>query len=142
MVLNPSKMREIVFHLLYSSDFVESGQSESGQSFSILMEHHKVTKKNLYTAETLAKEIQSQLKKIDLMIMETAADYEFDRIPRVERNLLRLGAYEIYFSKTVPSKVAISEAVRLARKFSSVESASFINAILDALYKKKPEDVE
>jgi N utilization substance protein B len=60
----------------------------------------------------------------------------------VERNLLRLGAYEIYFSKSVPPKVAISEAVRLARKFASSESANFINAILDALYKKKPEVVE
>ena len=138
MVLNPSKMREIVFHLLYSSDFAESGQ----ESFSILMEHHKVTKKNLYAAEAQAKEVQQQLKKIDQMIAETAADYEFDRIPRVERNLLRLGAYEIYFSKTVPPKVAIDEAVRLARKFSSAESTNFINAILDALYKKKPEVVE
>ena len=139
MALNPYKMREIVFHLLYSSDFSEAVQAES---FPIFMEHHKVTKKSMFLAEARSKEILQKLPKLDQMISETATGYEFNRIPRVERNLLRLGAYEIYFSKTVPPKVAIDEAVRLARKFSSSESASFINAILDALYKKKPEPVE
>jgi transcription antitermination protein NusB len=139
MALNPYKMREIIFHLLYSSDFSEA---EEGESFPILMEHHKVTKKCMYAAEAHTKEIQAELKEIDQMISETSKEYEFDRIPRVERNLLRLGTFEIYFSKTVPPKVAISEAVRLAKKFSSAESANFINAILDALYKKKPEPVQ
>ena len=91
----------------------------------------------MYDAEAYSKDIQTKLQTIDQMIVETAKEYEFDRIPRVERNLLRLGTFEIYFSKTVPPKVAIDEAVRLARKFSSAESAGFINAILDALYKKK-----
>jgi N utilization substance protein B len=135
MALGPHKMREIVFHLLYSSDFT---QNETEVSFPILMQHHQVTKKSMYAAQDHAKEIQGQLQKIDQMIAETATEYEFDRIPRVERNLLRLGVFEIYFSKTVPPKVAISEALRLARKFASSESANFINAILDALYKKKP----
>ena len=106
------------------------------------MQHHKVTKKCMYAAEAHSKEIQDKLSEIDQMISETAKEYEFDRIPRVERNLLRLGVYEIYFSKTVPPKVAITEAIRLAKKFSSAESGSFINAILDALYKKKSEAVQ
>jgi N utilization substance protein B len=137
MALNPHKMREIVFHLLYSSDFTKTGQEDS---FPVLMQLHQVSKKNLYTAEARAQEIRNKLDKIDSMISETAKEYEFDRIPRVERNLLRLGVFEIYFS-TLPPKVAISEAVRLARKFSSSESANFINAILDALYKNKLEGV-
>jgi transcription antitermination protein NusB len=139
MGLNPYKMREIVFHLLYSSDFTAEQQEES---FPILMQHHKVTKKCMYAAEAHSKEIQNKLSQIDQLISETAKEYEFDRIPRVERNLLRLGVYEIYFSKTVPPKVAITEAIRLAKKFSSAESGSFINAILDALYKKKSEAVQ
>ncbi len=143
MGLTPHKMREIVFHLLYSSDFnpseIGSGQEES---FPILMQHHKVTKKCLYTAQAHAQEIRGQLGKIDQMISETATQYEFERIPRVERNILRLGIFEICFSTAVPPKVAISEAVRLTRKFASSESANFINAILDALYKKMPEPVQ
>ena len=96
----------------------------------------------MYAAKAHSEEIRGKLQMIDQMISETAKEYEFDRIPRVERNVLRLGVYEIYFSKTVPPKVAITEAVRLAKKFSSAESGSFINAILDALYKKKPEAVQ
>ena len=138
MALNPYKMREIVFHMLYSSDFT-AGQQE--ESFPILMQHHQVTKKSMYAAKAHSEEIRSKLQEIDQMISETAKEYEFDRIPRVERNLLRLGVYEIYFSN-VPPIVAITEAVRLAKKFSSAESGSFINAILDALYKKKPEAVQ
>lgn len=133
MALNPHKLREIVFHLLYSSDFAPS---EREDSFPFFMKHHEVSKKSLFEAEAKTQEIQAQLAKIDQLISETTTEYEFDRIPRVERNLLRLGVYEIYFSKTVPPKVAISEALRLARKFSSSESAHFVNAILDALYKK------
>lgn len=139
MALNPYKMREITFHLLYSLDFT-AGLLE--ESFPILMQHHQVTKKSLYAAKAHSEEIQTKLQLIDQMISETAKEYELDRIPRVERNLLRLGVYEIYFSKTVPPKVAISEAVRLAKKFSSAESGKFINAILDALYKKKSEAVQ
>ncbi len=71
------------------------------------------------------------------MIAQTAFGYEFDRIPHVERAVLRLGIYELYFSNEVPPKVAISEAVRLAKKFATIESSRFINGILDALYKKK-----
>ncbi|HEX2580169.1 MAG TPA: transcription antitermination factor NusB [Rhabdochlamydiaceae bacterium] len=131
-------MREIVFHLLYSVDFSAAEQEES---FPLLMKHHLVTKKSLYAAKAQAEEVQVKLKKLDQMISSTATEYEFDRIPRVERNLLRLGAYEIYFS-TTPPKVAIDEAVRLAKKFSSAESGSFVNAVLDALYKKKSEAVQ
>jgi N utilization substance protein B len=74
------------------------------------------------------------------MIAETSKEYELNRIPRVERNLLRLGAYEICYSD-VPPKVAINEAVRLTKKFATDESGNFINAILDAIFKKKSESL-
>ena len=76
MALNPYKMREIVFHLLYSSDFIQDKSGcgpEYGQeeSFPILMQHHQVTKKCMYMAESQAKEVQGQLQTIDQMISET-----------------------------------------------------------------------
>ena len=133
-MLTPHKMREIIFHLLYSADFAPESLEEV---IPFLMQHHLVTKKSVYQAQNRAAEIQSKAAVIDEMIAKTATEYEFDRIPRVEKNLLRLAVFELYFSTEVPPKVAISEAMRLARKFASDESAHFINAILDALYKKK-----
>lgn len=133
-MLTPHKMREIIFHLLYSADFAPDNQEEI---IPFLMQHHLVTKKSMYMAQNRAGEIQAQQAVIDEMIAKTATEYEFERIPRVEKNLLRLGVYELYFSTEIPPKVAISEAMRLARKFASAESAHFINAILDTLYKQK-----
>ncbi len=132
MALPLQKLREIVFHLLYSSDF----ESQSEDVFPFLMQHHQVTKKSLYQAQEVVAEIKKQQAAIDSLITNHSKEYEFDRIPRVEKNLLRLGIYEMLYSKEVPPKVAISEAMRLARKFATAESSHFINALLDTLYKE------
>ncbi|HNA62576.1 MAG TPA: transcription antitermination factor NusB [Rhabdochlamydiaceae bacterium] len=132
-MLTPQKNREIVFHLLYSADFTPS---ETAELFPFLMEHHKISKKTLFHAQTEVSDLKLRLSDIDKLIQETAKDYEFDRIPKVEKNILRLGIYELCFSKEIPPKVAISEAIRLTRKFATAESAHFVNAILDTLYKR------
>lgn len=135
MALQIQKLREIVFHLLFSHDF----ESLKEDLFPFLMEHHKITKKSLYEAQEIVGELKKHREEIDAAIQANSKEYEFDRIPRVEKNLLRLGIYEMNFSKEVPPKVAISEAIRLARKFSTAESAHFVNAILDTIYKKTHE---
>ncbi len=138
-MLPPQKKREIVFHLLYSLDFA---LCEEEEIFPFLMQHHKVTRKTLFAVEAYTKEVRLQLSSIDEMVRNTAEEYEFERIPRVERNILRLGIYELCFLKEIPPKVAISEAIRLTRKFATAESAHFVNAILDTLYKKhRPDEV-
>jgi transcription antitermination protein NusB len=129
----PQKHRELVFHFLYSSDFVF--HHELDDIFSFLMGYHKVTKKNLYLARTNFNEIQEHLPFIDETIQKISKEYELERIPKVERNLLRIGIFELCFARQIPPKVAISEAVRLSRKFATLESSKFVNAILDAFYK-------
>src|SRR5690606_29501809 len=59
----------------------------------------------------------------------------FERIPRVERNILRLAVFELLHDPSVPPTVAIAEAIRLTRKFATPEAATFINAVLDAIFK-------
>lgn len=129
MALPIQKLREVIFHFLYSSDF----GSLNEDIIPFLMEHHKVTKKYLYAAQDFAKELISKQKEIDELIEKKSIDYEFNRIPRVEKNLLRLGVFEMMHNKEVPHKVAIAEAIRLARKFTTKEGAQFVNAVLDAI---------
>lgn len=131
MPLPVQKLREIVFHLLYSYDFEASNEDV----IPFLMQHHKVTKKSLYKAQEIVNEIRKRRDEIDLSIKTNSKGYEFDRIPRVEKNVLRLGVFELQHSQDVPPKVAISEAIRLTRKFATAESAQFVNAILDTIYK-------
>jgi N utilization substance protein B len=139
MTLSPQKLREIVFQLLYSSDFVEGPQDDAIPFF---MDHHEVSKKNLYIAEAQRREITTKFPEIDELLRKTITEYNFDKISRVEKNILRLAVYELLFVPSVPPKVAIAEAIRLARKFASPEAASFINAVLDSVYKNRVQGNE
>ncbi len=78
-----------------------------------------------------------KLEEIDALITRFSLSYQFDRIARVEKNVLRLGVYELCFSESMPPKVAIAEAIRLTRKFSTAESSSFVNAVLDAVFQDR-----
>lgn len=132
MALPPQKMREVVFQLLYSHD---TGRSEEQGSVTLLMKELQMARSSIYQAMEKASSIHQSLEEIDAAITETVHSYAFDRIQSVERNILRLAIFELMIDKTVPPKVAISEAMRLARKFSTPESANFVNAILDNIYK-------
>ena len=132
MALPPQKMREVVFQLLYSND---TGSSEEQSSISLLMKELKMARSCIYQAMDKTSLIHQSLQEIDTVIAETVQSYAFDRIQSVERNILRLAVFELTIDKTIPPKVTIAEAMRLARKFSTPESANFINAVLDNIYK-------
>lgn len=132
MALPLQKFREVVFQLLYSSDL---GFSQEKDIINLVMNELEVSKKNVIIANERVKAIREHHDAIDETIGKMVRSYEFERIQSVEKNILRLGVYEILFDNDIPPVVAISEAVRLAKKFGTPESASFVNAVLDAIYK-------
>ena len=77
--------------------------------------------------------IANQLQ-IDELITQTARNWELDRMPISDRNVLRIGIYELILRTNIPPKVAINEAVDLARKFGTENSPAFVNGILDKIY--------
>lgn len=132
MAVPAQKFREIVFQLLYSFDI---GQSTQENMTELLSNELAVTKNTVREANERALKIQSKLEEIDALIAKTSTEYAFERIQTVERNILRIGTYELLFDPSIPPKVVIAEAMRISKKFSTKESANFINAILDAIYK-------
>jgi transcription antitermination protein NusB len=76
--------------------------------------------------------------RIDELIATYAVGWTLDRMPVVDRNILRLGAYEVIWEDGVPDAVALDEAVELAKEFSTDESPSFINGLLGRLKELKP----
>lgn len=128
--LSPQKFREIIFQLLYSDDF---GGGEG--IIEMIMAQLCVTKRIVREAAIYKNKICEKKAELDEIIKTHAESYEFERIPRIERNVLRLGVFELLFAPDVPPKVAIAEAIRLSRKFATVEAATFVNAVLDAIYK-------
>ncbi len=132
MALPQEKLREVVFQMLYGYDI---GRASEEELVNLLMKELSVTKKTMLEAQDRVRHIAAILPELDTMIQASSKTYQFDRIQTVERNVLRLGLYEIFFDNQIPAKVAISEAIRLTRKFGTPESAGFVNAILDSLYK-------
>jgi transcription antitermination protein NusB len=132
MSLPLQKFREVIFQMLYSYDI---GKPDDDEIVTLLMKELAVTKKAVKTAQERVKQIIAKQAEIDTMITKTSTSYEFSRIQTIERNILRLSIYELFFDDSIPPKVSIAEAIRLARKFGTPESASFVNAVLDNLYK-------
>lgn len=76
------------------------------------------------------------LKEIDLIIQKIVEKWEISRMASIDRNILRFAVYELLFRKDIPCAVTINEAIEIAKKYSTAESASFINGILDKIAKE------
>ena len=87
--------------------------------------------------EDLVTGAASKAGELDALVQKYSQHWKLERMPAVDRNILRLAAYEMLYGGT-PAPVAIDEALELARRFSGDESVSFINGVLDALRKEKP----
>jgi transcription antitermination protein NusB len=83
----------------------------------------------------LIDEVLSKQKEIDDIITRFAPEWPLDQITTIDRNILRLGTYELKFDETIPAKVAINEAIELAKTFGGESSGKFINGVLGAVYK-------
>lgn len=132
MTIPQKKLREIVFQLLYSRDM---GYAEESDLIELIMKELAVTKNVTRQALQKVFAVEDKKEEIDRHIANISESYAFERIQSVERNILRLGIFELLVDELIPPKVAIAEAMRLARKFGTPESASFVNAMLDNLHK-------
>lgn len=83
------------------------------------------------------KGITDNLEKIDGLITKYATDWPLEQITIVDRNVLRIGAYELLFDKEIPPKVAINEAIEIAKAFGGESSGKFVNGVLGAMYKNE-----
>lgn len=90
-------------------------------------------------ARELVEGVRSNQARIDGQITEVAENWRLDRMAAIDRNILRLGAYELFFREDVPRKVAINEALELAKRYSTAQSSRFVNGILDRLANPSPD---
>lgn len=129
--------REIALQVLYMLEWSKSGMDEA---FSSFLTHFAKTPPSDETVDFARSRVLSVLDhadEIDLILADFAKNWRLDRMSAVDRNILRLGISEILFSPDIPAKVAINEAVEIAKHFGSPESFSFVNGILDSVLKKK-----
>ncbi len=89
-------------------------------------------------AADLVRGVQAHREQIDELLAGNAEGWTLDRMPAVDRNILRIGAFELLWQDDVPDAVAISESVMLARELSTDQSPAFINGLLARLLELKP----
>ncbi len=87
---------------------------------------------------SLVEGVSAHITAIDELISKHAVGWTLDRMPAVDRNILRIGVYELVYDDQVPDAVAVSEAVTLARDLSTDESPAFINGLLGRVLQLKP----
>ena len=86
-------------------------------------------------AKKIIEDVQKNIKDIDELISQYAPQWPIEQITIIDRNILRIGIYELKFNNEVPPKVAINEAIELAKNFGGPASGRFINGVLGAIYK-------
>ena len=124
-----SKARKQALDLLYETDIRGTNLVETLVSRDIPAEGPDARPIREYTRE-LVNGVSDNRRKIDELITTYAQGWDMDRLPAVDRNILRLGIYEILWSTDVPMSVAIDEALILAKELSSDDSSKYIHGVL------------
>ncbi len=125
--------RTAVVGLLYAYDL---GNKDIGKFSAEILEEGKIRNKQKEFSDTLFQGTIENLEMLDAKIKEHLKDWDYDAIGKVEKAIMRLGAYEILVAKT-DKAIIINEAVELAKELADEKSPQFINGVLDALDKEK-----
>lgn len=122
-----SRAREVAFQVLYQDDLNPRNNPAAGDQLIV----RRLRADDLVAfARELVAGVRRDRAEVDAILEQTAANWSLKRMAATDRNVLRLGAYELLHCDT-PGKVAIDEAVELAKRFGSAQSAQFVNGILD-----------
>ena len=132
--MNRRELREHIFKLLFMKEF--AGEGEMPQQLELYFESlaplHSNDQEYMYKKYSL---VQEMLPEIDEMLNEASSGWKTSRMSKVDLAILRLAAYEMKYDEEVPVKVAINEAVELAKMFGGQESSNSINGVLGKLAK-------
>ena len=130
--------RSIVLQSLFEWDLNELEKKAVHDVLDRNVSEFAPNKTDLPFMEKLLDGVMSKKPELDMVIEKAAPEWPIDRISPVDRNILRLGLFELLFSdrKEVPAKVAINEAIELAKQFGGDNSSRFVNGVLGAVYKE------
>ena len=124
--------RECALQMLYELDIGKHAKDEILQTFWQMNEHPKKVRE---FANRLFDGSVARMQEIDKIIQKHAVNWRLDRMAVVDRNVLRLAVFEFLSGSKTPETVVINEALEVAKKFSTHESAQFVNGVLDSIKK-------
>ncbi len=122
------RAREYVLKALYA---FEIGDQATVEVFDRVIERNSLDDNAMTFARTLFVNVVEHLVDIDRHIDQLATNWNLERIAIVDKNILRMAIGEVEYMPEVPIRVAVNEAIELAKRYSTLESAAFVNGILD-----------
>lgn len=144
MASNRHLGRIVALQTLYEYEFRVQSEDSSADVDDILtrnLDRYESAIDDKAFVEELVKGVLGQQKDLDEQIQPIAPDWPIEQIARIDRNILRIGVYELlHQAKVVPPKVVINEAVELAKAFGSDNSSKFINGVLGTAYRTLVEE--
>jgi N utilization substance protein B len=126
-----TKAREFALQVLYQADITHDNYEVSLEEFWKEPSEEVVNEEVKNFTSSLVKGVADNLATIDKAISKYAANWDLKRMAVIDRNILRLASFELIWRNDIPLKVAINEAVELAKKYSGPEASKFVNGVLD-----------
>jgi N utilization substance protein B len=125
-----TKARECAVQMLYQWDLTREPMD---RVIGLFWQIRTSTDATRDSAERLARGAQAAVASIDEAITAASTNWRFERIAAVDRNILRIGAFELMKEPRTPASVIIDEAVEMAKRFGEADSPAFVNGVLDAI---------
>ncbi|MCB0411465.1 MAG: transcription antitermination factor NusB [Bdellovibrionales bacterium] len=126
--------RELALQVLFQQEF--SANLSDKEALEVFRNNFEFSQDIWNYTEILLKGVQNHQNEIDSLLQQAVSHWSLNRLALVDKKLMRIAIFELKFYGTeVPPKVAINEALEMAKKYSSRESASFINGVLDQIHK-------
>ena len=118
----------------------EMRESQAEQLVEEFIQENKLDEKSALFVRELCLKVIENMERIDNLVRGCVEHWDFSRLAVVDKNILRLAIGEFLFFSDIPRKVSIDEAIELAKEFSSQDSGSFVNGVLDSIAKKLNRD--
>lgn len=132
--MNRTELREHTFKLLYLSDFHDPGDADKQADLYFDELETAITDDEKIYIKLRVNSILDRLKEIDEKISSVAVKWSIERMSKVDLTILRLAYFEMKMDEEIPEKVAIDQAVELAKKYGTDESSKFVNGVLAKLF--------
>ena len=127
--------RTIAMQTLFCWDFNDKRENDLGRLIEQNFKQFAPKFNDHGFVKSIIKGVVEHAAEIDKYITKYATEWPLDQITIVDRNILRIGVYELVFDKDIPAKVAINEAIEIAKTFGGESSGKFVNGVLGAIYK-------
>lgn len=124
--------RETALQVLFQTDLLKDEQ-DSHNNVEKWAEEFALPASSIPFAKELVAGTLEHKAEFDNYLKDLSEDWSINRMPSVDRNLLRMACFELFYRADIPDKVTINEAVELAKQYGSEDSARFVNGILDQL---------